>query len=98
MPTDKEVVESLIAGGQFRVERIVSTGQTTPPGQWYDQEQDEWVAMLSGAATLLFEDEPEPRRLDPGDYLHIPAHRRHRVEWTDPEQTTVWLAIHYSSR
>ena len=63
----------------------MSAGQATPPGEWYDQDTHEWVALLSGGAGLRFEDEAEPRVLSPGDYLLIPAHRRHRVEWTDPE-------------
>ena len=90
-----EIFQVLLSTAHFRLERIVSTGQATPPGEWYDQETDEWVALLSGAAGLRFEDEAEPRILRPGDYLLIPAHRRHRVEWTDPPQPTVWLALHY---
>jgi cupin 2 domain-containing protein len=92
----EEVIQVLLATGNFRLERIVSHGQATPPGEWYDQDAHEWVALLSGAAGLRFEDEAEPRELRPGDYLLIPAHRRHRVEWTDPGTPTVWLALHYS--
>ena len=97
LPTEipAEIVESLLSTGAFRLERIVSGGQATPPGQWYDQETHEWVVLLKGGAGLRFEDEAEPRVLRPGDYLLIPAHRRHRVEWTDPGQPTVWLALHY---
>jgi cupin 2 domain-containing protein len=91
-----EVFQELLRGGRFWLERIVSTGQATPPGEWYDQETDEWVLLVSGAARLRFEDEPHDRPLRPGDYLHIAAHRRHRVAWTDPEQATVWLAVHYT--
>ena len=90
-----EVFEELLRGGRFKLERIVSTGQATPPGEWYDQETDEWVLLVSGAARLRFEDEPHDRPLRPGDYLQIAAHRRHRVAWTDPEEATVWLAMHY---
>ena len=79
----------------FHLERLISAGQATPAGQWYDQETHEWVVLLSGSAGLLFEGEPEIRVLRPGDYLLIPAHCRHRVEWTDPEKKTVWLALHY---
>ena len=78
-----------------RIERIVSTGQASPPGFWYDQDWGEWVVLLSGAARLRFADEDEPRHLGPGDWVDIPAHCRHRVEWTDPDQPTVWLAVHY---
>jgi cupin 2 domain-containing protein len=90
-----EVFEELLTGGNFKLERIVSTGQATPPGEWYDQDRDEWVVLLSGSAMIAFEGEPSPRTLRPGDYLQIAAHRRHRVEWTDPQQPTVWLALHY---
>ena len=88
-----EIVEELLRGRDFRLERIVSTGQATPAGQWYDQAWDEWVLLLSGSAGLRFDDEPDVRRLRPGDALAIPAHRRHRVEWTDPHGPTVWLAL-----
>jgi len=91
----EEFFQVLLATGAFRLERIVSAGQATPPGEWYDQDDHEWVVLLSGGAGLRFEDEPELRVLHPGDYLLIPAHRRHRVEWTDPEAPTVWLALHY---
>jgi cupin 2 domain-containing protein len=91
-----EIIQVLLATAHFRLERIVSAGQATPPGEWYDQDTHEWVALLTGGAGLRFEDEAEPRVLSPGDYLLIPAHRRHRVEWTDPDTPTVWLALHYS--
>lgn len=91
-----EIIQVLLAADNFRLERIVSNGQATPPGEWYDQDTQEWVALLSGGAGLRFEDEAEPRVLSPGDYLLIPAHRRHRVEWTAPEPPTVWLALHFS--
>ncbi|MDD2466450.1 MAG: cupin domain-containing protein [Desulfobulbus sp.] len=91
-----EQFDELLQSGLLRVERIVSTGQASPPDFWYDQEQGEWVVLLSGSAELQFEDDPEPRRLDPGDWVNIAPHRRHRVNWTDPGQPTVWLAVHYS--
>jgi cupin 2 domain-containing protein len=94
-PTREELIETLLETPQVRLERIVSTGQATPEGQWYDQERNEWVAVLSGSAGLLFEGEAEIRVMHPGDHLLIPAHRRHRVAWTDPQQQTVWLALHY---
>jgi cupin 2 domain-containing protein len=77
-----------------RVERITSRGHATPPGEWYDQPQDEWVALLAGAARLLVEGEPAARELRPGDWVLLPARLRHRVEWTDPDRDTVWLAVH----
>jgi cupin 2 domain-containing protein len=92
----KEIFETILQKAHFRLERIISFGQTTPPGQWYDQDTHEWVLLLAGKAFLRFEDESEPCELSPGDSLLIPAHRRHRVEWTEPAQPTVWLALHYS--
>ena len=92
LPT--EVFETLAHKGAVRIERILSHGQATPEGEWYDQDQDEWVLLLAGSAGLLFEGEPEPRRLTAGDYLMIPARRRHRVAWTSTDETTIWLAVH----
>jgi cupin 2 domain-containing protein len=92
----EEFTESLIRAEGFRLERIVSTGQRTPEGEWLDQDLDEWVVMLTGNARLGFEDSGEIVDLKPGDHLCIPAHRRHCVEWTDPSEATVWLAIHYA--
>ncbi|HEY9074666.1 MAG TPA: cupin domain-containing protein [Desulfobaccales bacterium] len=91
----EEIIEVLLQTPGLHLDRIVSAGQATPPGQWYDQETHEWVVLLSGAAGLLFAGETEIRLLRPGDYLLIPAHCRHRVEWTDPAQKTVWLALYY---
>lgn len=91
----EELVEVLAESAGARVERIVSTGQATSPGEWYDRDRDEWVALLTGAARLRFEAESAPRALAPGDWLRIPAHARHRVEWTDPARPTVWLAVHF---
>jgi cupin 2 domain-containing protein len=95
LETPYEEVTTLAATDKIRIERIVSTGQASPPGFWYDLPWTEWVMLLSGAAGLLFEDEPAPRQLKAGDYLLIPAGQRHRVEWTDATQPTVWLAVHY---
>ena len=81
----------------LRIERIVSSGQCSPPGFWYDQPDGEWVLLLAGAARLRFADEAEARELAPGDFLDIAPHRRHRVEWTLPGQPTIWLAIHYAA-
>lgn len=97
IPGTEERFDQLLQAGTLRVERIVSTGQASPPDFWYDQEQAEWVVLLSGAAELQFADEATPRRLQPGDWVNIAAHRRHRVNWTDADQPSVWLAIHYQS-
>jgi cupin 2 domain-containing protein len=90
-----EVFDEILSGGGFRMERIVSTGQATPPGKWYDQSEHEWVVLLAGGAEILFEGSAASVELKPGDWINIPAHQRHRVEWTDPAQVTVWLAVHY---
>ncbi|WP_238184210.1 cupin domain-containing protein [Methylobacterium trifolii] len=90
----EEVVAELVRAPGLRIERIVSTGQASPPGFWYDQPEAEWVAVLAGAAGLHFADETAPRRLGPGDHVLIPARRRHRVAWTD--SPTIWLAVHFS--
>lgn len=91
----EERLERLLSTDGVRMERIVSSGQASPPGFWYDQEWAEWVVLLTGAAELQFEDEPAPRRLGPGDWIDIAPHRRHRVTWTDPDRPSLWLAIHY---
>lgn len=90
-----EQVDVLVEHGNLRIERIVSTGQASPEGFWYDQEEHEWVLLLSGSAGLRFEGEDGPRALGPGDQAHIPAHTRHRVEWTAEGEHTIWLAIFY---
>ena len=90
-----EVFRDLLKLPGVRIERIVSTGQASPPGFWYDQDWAEWVLLVSGSAAVQFEDEAEPRRLGAGDYLFIAAGRRHRVAWTDAGQPTVWLAVHF---
>ena len=90
-----ERIDPIVSADGLRIERIISTGQASPPGFWYDQDWNEWVMVLSGSAGLLFEGEAEPRVLGPGNFVNIPAHARHRVEWTDPAQPTVWLAVHY---
>lgn len=90
--TAEEVFATLACTHGARVERIVSRGQASPPGHWYDGPDDEWVAVLAGAAILRFADAPEPLPLGPGDHVLIPARRRHRVERT--EDPTIWLAVH----
>ena len=92
-----ELMETLAESGAVRVERIVSRGHASPDDFWYDQERDEFVVLLSGSAGLRIEGEPEARILKPGDWLEIPAHQRHRVEWTAADEDTVWLALHYDS-
>ena len=93
-----ELVELLYSGGGVRCERIVSFGHRSPDGFWYDQPTTELVFLLRGAARLRFADEPSDRELTAGDYLLIAAHRRHRVEWTDAKEPTIWLAVHIDGR
>jgi cupin 2 domain-containing protein len=94
-PAAAERVDALLSRPGMRIERIVSWGQASPPGFWYDQAEGEWVLLLSGAARLRFENEAEARSLGPGDWLDIAPHRRHRVDWTDPTAATIWLAVFY---
>jgi cupin 2 domain-containing protein len=90
----EELVGEILRTDAFRIERIVSRGHASPPGFWYDQGADEWVLLVKGSASLCFDDGREVA-LAPGDHLLIPRHVRHRVERTDPEEETVWLAVHF---
>lgn len=91
----EELVEVLAENQHVRIERIVSTGHASPEGFWYDQDETEWVVVLKGEARLLFEGDDEPITMRPGDHVMIPAHRKHRVEWTTPDEPTFWLAVFY---
>ncbi|QTF94428.1 MAG: cupin domain-containing protein [Halomonas sp. BM-2019] len=90
----EERFDELLSAESVTVERIVSRGHTSPETGWYDQPRHEWVLVLKGRGVVAFED-GESVTLGPGDHLRIPAHRRHRVAWTDPDEATVWLAVHY---
>jgi cupin 2 domain-containing protein len=91
----QEQIQRLLETGHVRLERIVSHGHASPDGFWYDQKEHEWVVVLSGAARLRLEGAREAVEMGPGDFIHLPAHRRHRVEWTSPDEPTVWLAVFY---
>ena len=91
----EELFETLVAADRVRIERIVSRGHASPEGFWYDQEENEFVVVLKGSAGLRMEGGDAPLVLKPGDYVVIPAHVRHRVEWTDPSGATIWLAVFY---
>jgi cupin 2 domain-containing protein len=95
LPANAEAEQflELLSRPGLRIERIVSTGQASPPGFWYDQAGGEWVLLLQGEARLAFEDEPALRVLRAGDFIDIAPHRRHRVEST--VAPTIWLAVHY---
>ncbi len=90
---NEELFDVLQQNEQIKIERIVSTGQTSPKTGWYDQTQNEWVIVLKGEAIITFEDKEVS--LKTGSYINIPAHTRHKVSWTHPQIETVWLAIHY---
>jgi len=90
-----ELIDVLAANGQVRIERIVSRGHASPPGFWYNQQQDEFVLLLQGQAELELLDPQERLSLQAGDYLLIPAHRKHRVVWTSSEADCIWLAVFY---
>ena len=90
-----ELFTTLLDAANVRIERIISHGHASPEGFWYDQDLHEWVVILKGAARLRFEDDEQPVEMMPGDFVNIPAHKKHRVEWTTPDEPTIWLAVHY---
>lgn len=87
----EELTTVLQQGHGVRIERIISTGHKSPEGFWYDQPEHEWVMVLTGVARLQFEDRVV--EMLPGDSINISAHVKHRVEWTSPDEPTVWLAV-----
>ncbi|MBK8182362.1 MAG: cupin domain-containing protein [Candidatus Competibacteraceae bacterium] len=89
-----EQFQTLVVTATCHLERIISIGHATPPGEWYDQDGDEWVVLLQGQAKLRFLDPDREQNLNAGDYCWIPAHRRHRVESTSREPPAIWLALH----
>ncbi|MFZ3325821.1 MAG: cupin domain-containing protein [Methylocella sp.] len=91
----QEIVARLVGSANLKIERIVSMGQASPPGFWYDQPWAEWVVVLAGSAGLRFESEPDVKVLSEGDYILIPARVKHRLEWTSKDPATIWLAVHY---
>ena len=91
LPEDEEFTE-LLHSKDLRIERIVSTGQTTPAGEWYDQDEDEWVALIQGEAALEYES-GEKLRLSAGDHVLLPAHCRHRVAYTSHHPPCIWVAV-----
>jgi len=91
-----ELFTTLLEKQQLKIERIVSKGQSDAKDKWYEQETDEWVILLQGEAVLEFSEPTELKKLKAGDYLYIPAYKKHRVDWTHPKQESIWLAIHFS--
>jgi cupin 2 domain-containing protein len=94
LEAEQESFAELLRDKRIKIERIVSKGHTSPESGWHDQEDNEWVLVLEGAGTILFADGRQVT-LNKGDHLHIPAHEKHRVAWTDPDRLTIWLAVHY---
>ncbi|MFH1415359.1 MAG: cupin domain-containing protein [Elusimicrobiota bacterium] len=90
-----ELVEVIRKTDTVTIERIVSRGHSSADGFWYDQDRNEYVILLKGKAGLVFENRPGVTVLKPGDHLDIPAHEKHRVEWTGDDEDTVWLAVYY---
>ena len=91
----KEVVQTLLQAGDVRIERIISHGHASAADFWYDQPQHEWVIVLKGAARLQFEDCMVEMKV--GDFINIPAFKKHRVDWTTPDEPTVWLGVRYNA-
>lgn len=91
----EELIEVLCQSREMWVERIVSRGHHSPEEFWYDQDDHEFIVLIKGKARLRFENRTDPVELGPGDYLEIKAHVRHRVEWTPPDEDTVWLAVYF---
>jgi len=91
---EAEIFEQLVDSKKVKIERIVSKGHKSPEFGWYDQGDNEWVIVLKGEATLSFEDKTSAH-LREGDFINIPAHTKHKVDWTTPERETIWLAVHY---
>ena len=89
-----EIIETITKSDNVKIERIISDGQTSPPNFWYDQDQNEFVIVLKGKAVLEFEDNTSVQ-MNEGDYLLIPAHKKHRVSYTDTANKTIWLAVFY---
>jgi cupin 2 domain-containing protein len=90
-----EFFEVLLENPKIKIERIVSHGHSSPGDFWYDQDTNEWVAVLKGSAMLVIEGESNSVVLEAGSHINLPAHTRHRVQWTDPNEDTIWLTVHY---
>jgi cupin 2 domain-containing protein len=91
-----EHIEEILSKGKITIERIVTYGRKpTEEGKWYDDSRNEFVMVLSGATELLFEEGNQRVIMERGDYINIPAHKKHRVEMTRPNGNTLWLAVYY---
>lgn len=95
LPQKDEFSQDILKHHNVRIERIVSFGQASDKDFWYDQEENEWVILLEGSASLEFPNEEEEVNLQPGDYIFIPAHRKHRVKSTALDKRSIWLAVFF---
>ena len=93
----KELFQSLLSNRTLQIERIISTGQATREGKWLKGKRNEWVILLKGAAKLRFFKDDRVVKMKVGSHVLIPANTLHRVDWTDPRQRTIWLAVHYKT-
>nr|VFJ55101.1 MAG: cupin 2 domain-containing protein [Candidatus Kentron sp. FW] len=91
---EQEIFQRLVNTEHTKIERIISRGQKSPESGWYDQEENEWVIVLKGEAKLSFHDKTSVH-LRTGDFIDIPSHKKHRVDWTTRDTETIWLAVHY---
>src|SRR3546814_17592089 len=93
----EEIFTDILLRPGVRIERIISTGQATPENAPYDQDHDEWVLLLKGAAGPWIDGAGE-RTLRPGDHVLIPVRRLHRVRWTARDEPTLWLGVHFDGQ
>jgi cupin 2 domain-containing protein len=91
----EELFETITSSENVTIERIISKGHRSPEGFWYDQNKHEWAMVIEGEAKICFETKGQPVILKAGDHILIPAHCRHRVDWTDPDRMTIWIAVHF---
>ena len=92
--SEDEFFEVLLNNPAFKMERIISQGHVSPDNFWYDQDKNEFVLLISGSAKISFENEGIVEII-PGDYFIIPAHKKHRVEFTQPAEKTIWLTLYF---
>lgn len=91
----QELIDILLKENTVRIERIVSRGHNSPKDFWYDQNENEWVILLKGNAVMIFKEKDEIIKMKEGDYINIPAHKKHRVEQTSKNEDTIWVCIYY---
>jgi len=89
----KEVFETILERGDFKIERIITLDPYTEPGKWYDQDLDEWVILLRGNAKIEFKEEGIID-LNAGDYIFIQAHKTHRINQSGTDEKNIWLTVH----